>query len=118
MKKFEIEITRHDVTPSEFLSYVRRRVDAKGGRMFRADLDLRYFKRGNDLNFDIRYDSDGPCKAEKSVSKPFQMQTYIRNWDGTVYNEICEFDFWDDKTGTGYYYLINTWNSDEIEAGI
>ena len=44
---------------------------------------------------------------EKSVSKPYQMQTFIKYPNGDVYNEICEFDFWDDKTGTGYYYLKN-----------
>lgn len=36
------------------------------------------------------------------------MQTYVRNWDGTVYNMIMEFTFWDKKTGTGYFYFLNT----------
>ena len=107
MKKFEFEAMRHNVTPAQFLAYIRSRVDAKGGMMLRGDLDLRYFAAGNDLNFDIYHDGI----HEKSISAPYQMQTYVRNADGTVYNEICEFDFWDEKTGTGYYYLLNVCNA-------
>ena len=107
-KTFEIEMQRRNTTPAQFLSDVRICVDAKGGRMLRSDLDLSYFKAGNDLNFDIKHE-EGALEGvvENSVSKPYQMQTYIRYPNGAVYNEICEFDFWDDKKGTGYYYLIN-----------
>lgn len=35
------------------------------------------------------------------------MQTYIKCANGAVYNEICEFDFDDEKTGHGYYYLVS-----------
>lgn len=101
--KFEIEMQRSGVTPAEFLSYVRRRVDKKGGKGIRGDLDLHYFAAGNDINFDV--DHDG--MREKSISRPYEMQTYIRNENGMVYNEICEFTFDDDKTGHGYYYLVN-----------
>ena len=112
---FTIEIMRHNVTPSEFLSYVRTSVDRKGGHYVRSDLDLCYFRAGCDLNF--RYDDGTPetkgAVSEVIVSKPYQMQTYIRNFDGSVYNEICEFDFDDDKRGTGYYYLISTETAEE-----
>lgn len=108
-KTFEIEIQRSNVTPAQFLSYVRSRVDAKGGRYYRGDLDLAYFRAGNDLNFDTDHDPSVyyGVTHEKSVSKPYEMQTYIRHDDGTLYNEICEFDFDDEKTGHGYYYLVN-----------
>ena len=101
---FEIEITRHNLTAAQFLAYVRARVDAKGGRMCRSDLDLDYFKRGDDLNFDTKHEGDPELEGihEKSVSKPYEMQTYIRYPNGATYNEICE---WFD--GTGYYYLVN-----------
>lgn len=106
----QVELTRHNVTPAQFLAYVRSVLKRKNARDFSSDLNLDYFASGNDLNFDIRNDNnpEKACKAEKSVSKPYQMQTYILNWDGSVYNEICEFDFWDEKTGTGYYYLLCT----------
>lgn len=102
-KTFEIEIQRSNVTPAQFLAYVRRSVDRKGGEMLRGDLGLEYFKAGNDLNFDHEHDG----MHEKSVSKPYEMQTYICYEDGAVYNEICEFEFDDEKTGHGYYYLLN-----------
>ena len=106
-KTFEIEISRSNVTPAQFLSYVRRSVDRKGGEMLRGDLGLAYFAAGNDLNFDIHHEEpefDG--LHEKSVSKPYEMQTYLRYSNGAVYNEICEFTFDDEKTGHGYYYLV------------
>lgn len=105
---FQIEITRHNVTPAQFLSYVRRMVDKKGGEMVRSDLSLDYFAAGNDLNFDVRHDEPELAGLyERSVSKPYEMQTYLRYPNGTVYNEICEFTFDDEKTGYGYYYLVN-----------
>ena len=60
--------------------------------------------------FDInnKNNPSAPVAYERSVSKPYECQTYVRNWDGSTYNEIIEFDFWDDKTGTGYYYLLDT----------
>ena len=70
-KTFEIEIQRSNVTPAQFLAYVRSRVDAKGGEMLRSDLSLDYYS------------------------------------NGAVYNEICEFEFDSEKTGHGYYYLVN-----------
>ena len=121
MKTFEIEITRNNVTPAEFLRYVRNRVDAKGGAMFRGDLDTTYFAAGNDLNFDIRRTAEeaaetaNGCIRELSVSRPYEMQTFCAWIDGTKYNEICEFSFDDEKTGHGYYYLINVYADDDAQ---
>lgn len=110
-KTFEIEIQRSNVTPAQFLAYVRHNVDRKGGEMLRGDLSLEYFKAGNDLNFDYKHDG----MHEKSVSKPYEMQTYIRYENGATYNEICEFAFDDEKTGHGYYYLVNVETVEEEE---
>lgn len=104
----QVELTRHNVTPAQFLAYVRATLKRKGVREYASDLDLDYFASGTDLNFDYRNNPEKPCKAEKSVSRPYEMQTYVLNWDGSCYNEICEFQFDDDKTGYGYYYLVNT----------
>lgn len=114
MKKIELELTRNNVTPAQFLAYVRSMLKKTGKAGYAGDLDLRYWAAGNDIEFDYHDDPTRPAKAEKSVSRPYQMQTYIRNWDGTCYNEIVEFDFWDERTGTGYYYLLNT----EIEEAV
>jgi len=50
---------------------------------------------------------DAPCKAETCRQFPYDLQTYILNFDGSCYNEICEFHFYDDKRGYGYYYQAN-----------
>lgn len=104
----EIELSRNNVTPAQFLAYVRGYLIKKGIRHYASDLDLDYFQRGNDFNFYYHDDPEKPCKAEKSISKPYQMQTFVLNWDGSRYNEIVEFEFDDDTRGHGYYYLINT----------
>ncbi len=109
INKYEVELSRQNVTPAQFLAYIRNYVDNKGGRYIRSDLELDYFRAGNDLNFDVKHDPKEyyGVVAEKSVSRPYEMQTYIRYENGAVYNEICEFNFDDDKKGYGYYYLLN-----------
>lgn len=106
MKQF-VEIERNDVTPAQFLAYVRNQLKKKNMQDLSSDLDLDYFRRGNDLNFDYHNIPGKPCKAERSVSRPYEMQTYFLGWDGSMYNEICEFTFHNEKTGFGYYYLAN-----------
>ena len=108
--KYEIEIERDNVTPAQFLSYVRRKAD----EMLRSELSLDYFKSGYDHNFDIYHKRDDDdtyrgcgCIREKSISRPYEMQTYICYENGALYNEICEFEFDTEKTGHGYYYLCN-----------
>jgi hypothetical protein len=109
--KETVELTRHGTTPAKFLAYVRRVIREKGFKGICAgDINLRYWAAGNDIEFDYHDEPDRPCKAERSISKPYQMQTYVLNWDGTVYNMILEFDFWDEKTGLGYFYFLNEIN--------
>lgn len=99
---YTIEIQRRNITPAQFLAYVRRRLKATGGDMFCGCLDLDYFAAGSEPNYDTERDGTHCI----SRSKPYSMQTYIRQ-DGRLYNEICEFEFDDEKTGHGYYYLID-----------
>jgi len=51
--------------------------------------------------------TEAPCKSETVRSFPCETQTYVLNFDGSCYNEICEFTFDDDKRGHGYYYQLN-----------
>lgn len=111
---FEIEIERNNVTPAQFLAYCRRRVDEKGGGHIRADLDIYTFKRGNGVDYDIdhtEYNDEcytiSGCEREKCVCKPYEMHAFVKWTNGAMYNEICEFEFDDEKTGHGYYYLVN-----------
>lgn len=107
---YTIEIQRHNVTPAQFLAYVRRRLKATGGDAFCGCLDLDYFAAGSEPNYDTTRDGVHCI----SRSKPYDMQTYISE-GGRLYNEICEFEFDDEKTGHGYYYLIDA-EADETTA--
>lgn len=105
-KTFEIEIMRHNVTPAQFLAYLRK-MQKKHPEMAN-DFDLRLFE--TDEHWNSSY-SNGtpdtkPCEAETCKGNAYDKQTYVRNFDGSVYNEIIEFQFDDEKTGTGYYYTV------------
>lgn len=108
---YTIEIQRRNVTPAQFLAYVRRRLKATGGDAFCGCLDLDYFAAGSEPNYDTERDGTHCI----SHSKPYSMQTYIRQ-DGLLYNEICEFEFDDEKTGYGYYYLVDAAAETEQDA--
>ena len=110
MIKQEIELSRTNVTPAEFCAYVRHQLRKHEMDLFAIDIDLEYWKAGNDMNFNIYHENAaeyGGCDHEISVSKPYEMQTYVHNADGSVYNQIMEFNFWDDKKGSAYFYLLN-----------
>lgn len=104
-KTFEVEIMRHNVTPAQFLAYLRS-MQKKHPEMSN-DFYLNMFSReGWSANYSNALPTERPCEAERVTDKPYQKQTYIRNFDGTTYNEIIEFDFDDEKTGHGYYYTV------------
>lgn len=119
MKKlFELELTRNDVTPAQFLAYVRRMCKAHGIDCF--ELSARDFADGDhkgDEYWNTRYvggtPSTRPCESEICKGLPYDRQVYIHNFDGTTYNEIVEFTFDDEKTGHGYFYTVQTETDDE-----
>lgn len=113
MNKQELELTRRGCTPAQFAAYVRQMLKKHG--IDYVEISFDYWKRGGDLEFDYSNDPNRPCQSERSVSKPYQMQTYIRNWDGTTYNLIMEFDHYDERTGTGYFYFLNTIDNNTTE---
>lgn len=119
IRKEELELSRNNVTPAQFCAYVRRMIKAHNLENISAgDIDREYWAAGGDLEFSYHDEPGKPCRAEKSVSKPYEMQTYVSNWDGTVYNLIMEFNFWDEKTGSGYFYFVATWDDAEGAEGV
>jgi hypothetical protein len=118
----EIEIQVNNVTPSQFFAYIRKMCKKKG---IDFDIELDEFKnptqRWNSRYYVIedkmicysdnyRYEQDAskaPCKSEVAKLLPYDQQTYILGFDGSCFNEICEFTFDDEKKGHGYYYQIN-----------
>jgi len=119
---YQVEVTRNNVTLAQFLAACRFECKKKG-ICFEIERDefekppypcntYYFIKDGKKISFNegCRAEwnaDDAPCKSEICKTKPLDTQTYILNHDGSMYNEICEFTFWDDKKGTGYYYRAN-----------
>ena len=103
---YQHEFTRRDVTPAQFLAYIRQQQKKHPGEIaYDCDLDM-FAAEGWNFGYTNALPSEKPCAAERGTDKPYEKQTYIRNFDGSTYNEIIEFQFDDDKTGTGYYYTV------------
>ena len=123
MANYSIEIERNNVTLAQFLRYVRQHCEKKGiyfeidretfeKPLSESDFTRYYYTDEFEETELCRYDwtengADAPCKAEICSSFAYDYQTYILNFDGSMYNEICEFTFDDEKTGHGYYYQAN-----------
>lgn len=113
MKKlYELELTRRGVTPAQFLAYVRQMCKRHD---IPFEMSARDFANGqpwgNDVYSDTHYTGGTPetrpCFAETCKQKPFDYQTYFKGFDGSVYNEIIEFQFDDENTGFGYFYTVS-----------
>lgn len=120
---YEVEVSRNNVTLSAFFSAVKAACKKKGSEcnVIREEFEkpiaeynisyhvkdgIKYWSENNGRT--IEYDAtDAPNKSETYRIKPLDFQTYILNFDGSMFNEICEFTFDDDKRGHGYYYQAN-----------
>lgn len=126
MENYQIEITRNNITLAGFLAQCKFECKQKG---IDFDIELKEFKNptrindtsylfpknsnttknynnGKETNFHYTKEN-APCESEICRIKSLDYQTYILNHDNSMYNEICEFTFYDDKIGYGYYYQIN-----------
>lgn len=121
---YAVEITRNNVTPAKFFAEIRFALKNKGidfGIDFEDFINpiqqsnTRYLVNESTGKCscyagDYSYITDAknmPCKSEICRTLPYDWQTYVLNFDGSMYNEICEFTFDDEKTGHGYYYQAN-----------
>lgn len=119
---YQIEMQRNNTTPAQFFATVKSECKKKGID-FSIKLDEfknpnhicsnRYYIKGDKkICYNDGYRSEWPvtnepCKSEILVQSPYEYQTYILNFDGSVFNEICEFTFDSQQHGHGYYYQIN-----------
>jgi hypothetical protein len=121
MANYELEMERSNVTPCRFLWYVKRRCAERG---IDFEITLKDFSKegGHNSYYNVvgdkkisHYDGnvsewsaeDAAAQAEVSKNLQYDWQTYVLNFDGSMYNEICEFTFDDEKTGHGYFYTRN-----------
>lgn len=103
-KLFDVECTRHNVTPKEFYRYCQKRMESKGLSMdcFCDSYEvwanpIRYTERHTNRHEDW----DEP-RIEGICIMPFELQLYLEKG----YNFILEFEFWDENTGSGYMYAM------------
>ena len=120
----QVEVSRHNVTVAQFFSAVRSACKKKG-LDFGLERDIfespiacynatyfvrdgvkyaRYCEGEPTLELDA---TDAPAKAETCRIKPYDYQVYVMGFDGSVFNEICEFTFDDENRGFGYYYQLS-----------
>lgn len=93
-----IEINTNNVTPSQFLAYVRKMCKRKG---IETEIpSAKEFATLKDENMG-RFGSD-----DFWFTKPYAYHSRTKN-KYVNFNEICEFTFDDEKTGHGYYYFVN-----------
>lgn len=121
----DIEITRHNVTLEQFINYVNRRCAQKGLEKFDvnaewimnppyiSDEDYRVMddgrvehRRGDHCWTGSLEEESVHYAAETDVQKPGEWVTYLRDFDGSEYKEICEFTLDDGDKGTGYFYKM------------
>lgn len=97
--KHTVEIQVNNVTPSQFLAYIRKMAKRKG-----ISVDIPSAKEFANLEDE----SIGKFGSNDYwYTKPYGYHTYFKNDEIGTFCEICEFEFWDEKTGCGYYHLFN-----------
>lgn len=118
--KRDVEVTRTNITVKQFFKSIEKALERKGMSFLMVDLDsFEHTTSNEDIRYhikdDIKYYSynfytvqqdatDSAAQSEIYTVRPYNFQTYCKNFDGSGYNEICEFTFDDEKKGTGYYY--------------
>lgn len=129
---YHIEIQRNNVTLAQFLQYCKTQCKKKGidFNINREEFEnpateymnsysvigdkkkCRFMEINNSTrerkSWDAEYPADdAPAKSEIFKQFACDYQVYVLNFDGTAFNETCEFTFDDEKKGTGYYYQAN-----------
>lgn len=118
----QVEIQRNNVTLNAFFTAVKAACIRKGLEC-NIDRDMfenpainensRYYvkdgvKHYTYNGFTAQLDADtAVAQSEIYMTKPLDFQTYFKHFDGSYYNEICEFSFDDEKHGHGYYFQAN-----------
>lgn len=97
---YEYEIERTNVTPKQFFSYCKRSLNQKGFDM-ETWIDWDCWS-----NPPMTCDSENECtltgKKEVCKMKPYDFQMFHQG----CYNIIVTFDFYDERKGYGYLYMV------------
>lgn len=105
MNRIEIQVS--NVTPSQFLAYVKRKCREKNIPTDSIPSTKEFANLKNASMGDPAKGHDG-WRADHWHTKPYSYQfCSIEKDRSTGFNEICEFTFDDDKKGHGYYYSVD-----------
>ncbi len=113
MKRIEAEIQRTNITVSQFISSVKQVLKKKG--IDYADIIGMTTKEFKEMPVDGLGEMNHSTETLASnfwYTKPCHYQTCYFEKNGVGTNEICEFEFDDDKKGNGYFYFLNVCEDD------
>ncbi len=113
MKRIEVEIQRTNITVSQFISAVKQVLKKKG--IDYADIIGMTTKEFKEMPVDGLGEmnhSTETLEASFWYTKPCHYQTCYFEKSGVGTNEICEFEFDDDKKGNGYFYFLDVSEDD------
>ena len=118
MSKHEFEyMSEHPVTIASFRASLKRAIakqDYFNLDFFPAYHEWKNGTKGNNGEYiDFHYDNGNI--AETVREKPYQFQSYIRTSERCG-NYILEFDWYDEKTGFGYCYMIESDTTDTTDT--
>jgi hypothetical protein len=110
-----MQISRNNITLSQFLADVRWEAKRKGIDIhidreeferpshpdcvsyYVKDRVCHYTSNGYVTHHPVEEGYDGP-ESEICNTQPYDQHIYIRHSDGSCYNWILEFNWWDEKT--------------------
>ena len=120
--RLEAEFLRTGVTVGQFLAYVRAGLRKRGMDEWADGIDYDNFIADYGVDGEIDHkEMNDEVYAQLGVEyeivrdRAYDKQTYERKANGKVSNEIIEFVFDDEKTGHGYYYVVEDGVETEAE---
>lgn len=116
MKRIEVEIHRTNITVSQFIAAVKQVLKKKG--IDYVDIIGMTTKEFKELPVDGLGEMNHSTETSESdfwYTKPCHYQTCYFEKNGVGTNEICEFEFDDDKKGNGYFYFLNVTEDETAE---
>lgn len=125
MNEIKLEMTRDNISLSKFLGQVRFHCKKKGididiergiFESYSTEYNHHWVKDGKRFShnpngpayeYEITDERDGFVLNDIYSTRPCALWIHSSYADGSVYTEICEFEFDDEKTGHGYFWYYS-----------
>jgi hypothetical protein len=111
--KMDFEMQRMNITKAQFNAEIRCKLKGTILETWRDSITLETATLANQPNWTRGtepYHSHHTADEERPFTEAIHLedgyeQYYLKNLDGTGYNFIYQFDWWDEKRGSGYCYI-------------